>query len=123
VEDLRVSPFYQTSLRVEQDVALVAGELQGLSVKRMVAEERFLELFNLQHLALLDPARVLVRDDPTARIVILVDALDELRYTSGRDTILDWVISCPELPPNVRFLLTTRPDEPLLDAFRKRQVR
>jgi tetratricopeptide (TPR) repeat protein len=123
VEDLRVSPFYQTTLRVEQDVALVAGELQGLSIRRMVAEERFLELSNLQHLALLDPARVLAREDPTGRIVVLVDALDELRYTSGRDTILDWLISCPELPPNVRFLLTTRPDKPLLDAFRKRQRR
>jgi acetyl esterase/lipase len=123
VEDLRVSPFYQTSVRVEQDVALVSGELQGLSVKRMVAEERFLELSNLQHLALLDPARVLGRDDPTARIVVLVDALDELRYTSGRDTILDWLVSCPELPQNVRFLLTTRPDEALLATFRNRQGR
>jgi tetratricopeptide (TPR) repeat protein len=123
VEDLRVSPFYQTSVRVEQDVALVSGELEGLSVARMVVEERFLELSNLQHLALLDPARVLGRDDPAARIIILVDALDELRYTSGRHTILDWLVSCPELPQNVCFILSTRPDKALLDAFRKRQGR
>jgi hypothetical protein len=123
VDDLHVSPFYRTSIRVEQDATVVVGELQGLSARRMVAEERFLELSNLQHLALLDPARVLERDDPAARIVILVDALDELRYTLGRDTILDWLASCPELATNVRFLLTARPDEPLLDAFRNRQGR
>ena len=126
VEDLSVSPFYTTSLRVEQEAGLVAGELAGISVGRLVAEERFLDLENLQYLALLDPAQVLLREEPDARLVLLIDALDELRYRArseraGRGSTLDWLAACPELPANVRVLLTSRRDERLLDLFRHRQ--
>jgi len=120
VRDLAVSPFYQTALKVEQSVRLVAGELVGLSVNRLVAEERFLEIGNLQHLALLDPAQLLLEEDPGAQIVIVVNAVDELRYYPGRGSLLEWLIGCPELPANVRFLLTSR-SEPLLDAFKASQ--
>lgn len=120
IEDLRASPFLQTALKVTQNVGIVAGELQGLSVKRAVIEERFLELGNLQHLALLDPAQVLLRQNPHEQIVVLVDALDELRYQPGHDSILDWLTACPELPPNVRVIVSTRP-ELLLEAFRSSQ--
>jgi hypothetical protein len=121
VEDLEVSPFYATALRVEQEAGLVAGELAGISAARLVAEERFLELANLQYLALLEPAALLLREEPDIRLVLVVDALDELRYQAGRESALDWLAACPELPANVRFLLTSRPDEPLLELFRRRQ--
>jgi len=39
-----------------------------LSVTRMVAEKRFLEIENLQYLALLDPAKVMQKEDPTGKI-------------------------------------------------------
>ena len=120
VEDLYVSPFYRTALLVEQQVKVVAGDLEGLSVRRMVTEERFLEWGNLQHLALLDPAEVLLKEDPAARIVILVDALDELRTYHGQDSILAWLATCPALPPNVCFVLSSRPDD-ALSEFRRRQ--
>ncbi|MBD0266245.1 MAG: hypothetical protein ICV78_27070, partial [Tolypothrix sp. Co-bin9] len=52
IEDLKISPFYKTALKVDQEVGLIdASELEGLSVKRMVGEPRFLELGNLQYLA------------------------------------------------------------------------
>jgi hypothetical protein len=121
VEDLYVSPFYQTSLRVEQSIGNVAGELEGISAKRLVAEPRFLELENLQHLAILDPAKVLLKEKPEARIVILVDAVDELRYYRSGDTILDWLASCPELPENVRIVISSRRDDSLLDVLRERR--
>jgi WD40 repeat protein len=121
VEDLEVSPFYETALHVEQEAGLVAGELAGIEAGRLVAEERFLELSNLQYLALLDPAELLLAEEPEARIVILVDALDELRYQRGDESALDWLAACPQLPANVRFLLTSRPDERLLEVFRRRQ--
>jgi hypothetical protein len=121
VEDLEVSPFYETALRVEQEAGLVAGELAGISVGRLVAEERLLELANLQYLALLDPAELLLRSDPEARLVILIDALDELRYQPAGESTLDWLAACPELPANVRLVLTSRPDERLLELFRRRQ--
>ena len=120
VQDLHVSPFYRTALRVEQEADIVAGELVGLSVKSLVTEPRFLELGNLAHLALLDPAQALLQEDPTARIVVAVDALDELRYYQGQDSLLSWLATCPELPPNLRFILTSRPEE-LLVVFRRRQ--
>jgi WD40 repeat protein len=121
VGDLEVSPFYETAIRVEQQAGTVAGDLTGITAGRLVAEERFLEVANLQFLALLDPAEVLLREEPDARIVILVDALDELRYHSRGESALDWLAACPQLPANVRFLLTSRPDERLLELFRRRQ--
>ena len=121
VEDLEVSPFYATALLVEQEAGLVAGELAGISVGRLVMEPRLLELANLQHLALLDPAELLLREEPDVHLVILVDALDELRYQTGAESALDWLSACPVLPANVRFLLTSRPDERLLELFRARQ--
>jgi tetratricopeptide (TPR) repeat protein len=120
VEDLKVSPFYQTALKVEQDVQIVAGELVGISIKRMVTEKHFLETGNLQYLALLDPATALLKEDPEARIVLLVDALDELRYHPGQDNILKWLAACPRLPDNVRIVLTSRPDE-MLNRFKRSQ--
>lgn len=117
VEDLRVSPFWQTALKVEQNVRLAAGELTGLSVKRLTIEPRLLDLDNLQYPALLDPAMAWQKEDPAGRLVILVDALDELRFRPGPDNILEWLATCPELPGNVRFILTSRPDERLLRPF------
>jgi WD40 repeat protein len=121
VEDLAVSPFSETALRVEQEAGLVGGGLVGIEAGRLVAEERLLELSNLQHLALLDPAALLLAEAPDARLVILVDALDELRYHPAGESALDWLASCPELPVNVRFILTSRPDERLLERLRASQ--
>ena len=115
------SPFHKTAISVQQKANLVAGELVGLSVKQMVTEPRLLKLANLHHLALVDPAQRLARNDPGAQIVILVDGLDELRYFSGEEGILYWLTTCPELPDNVRLVLTSRPDDELLREFRGRQ--
>lgn len=122
IDDLQISPFFQTSLKVKQKVGIQAGELVGISIRRAVVEERFLELDNLQMLALFHPARALRRAGSPEKIVILVDALDELRYQPGGDHILKWLASCPELPANVRFVLSSRPDDELLAVFRGAQA-
>jgi hypothetical protein len=62
VEDLLVSPFHETAIRVEQHAGVVEGDLVGISATRMTLEPRLLELSNLQYLALLDPAEVLAFD-------------------------------------------------------------
>lgn len=118
VEDLLVSPFHDTAIRVEQHAAVVEGDLVGISANRMIDNPRLQELSNLQYLALLDPAEVLAEQDPAARIVVLVDALDEIRYGLRGEDVLAWLTSCPELPSNVRFVLTSRPDADLLSSFR-----
>ncbi len=122
IEDLKVSPFYQTALRVEQHVQIAAGELVGVSIKHLIAQPRLQETGNLQYLALIDPAKVLLAEQAAERIVILVNALDELRYLPGGESLLDWLVGCPELPNNVRFVLTSRPDPALLDGFRQSQA-
>jgi WD40 repeat protein len=119
VQDLRASPFYITALEVSQHGGVVEGELVGISAARVTAEPRLLELSNLQYLALLDPAQVLVGQDPEAQVVVLVDALDEVRYGLSGENVLSWLAACPELPTNVRFVLTSRPDPDLLDSFRR----
>jgi tetratricopeptide (TPR) repeat protein len=121
VKDLYISPFYRTAIRIEQDAGIVSGSLEGLSANRVVAEKRFLDVGNLQYLALFDPASALLLQDPSEQIVILLDALDELRYQPGENSVLHWLARCPEMPPNVRFVLTSRPDDDLLRAFRNGQ--
>jgi hypothetical protein len=119
VQDLQASPFFVTALKVSQYGGIVEGDLVGISAARVTVEPRLLELSNLQYLALLDPAQVLVEQDPDAHLVVLVDALDEVRYSLSGENVLSWLADCPELPPNVRFVLTSRPDPDLLGSFRR----
>ena len=72
---------------------------------------------------LLDPAQLLAERAPTARIVILVDALDEIRRGVSGETIRDWLTACPELPANIRIVLSSRPDADLLRTFRDNKAR
>jgi TPR repeat protein len=117
-DKLRASPFYQTALRVKAGADLVKGELIGISAGEITPEPRLLELSNLQHVALLDPARALADRDPAAQIVMLVDALDEIRWGLRGESVLDWLAAAPELPANLRFVLSCRPDPGLLGQFR-----
>jgi hypothetical protein len=121
IAELIASPFYQTSLQVSQQVDIQSGELVGLSVGRLIPEPRFMELNNLQFLALLNPAELLYQLDPQQRLVVQIDALDELRYSASEGSLLHWLADLPELPENLRFVLTSRPDEALLDDFHRRQ--
>jgi hypothetical protein len=109
IDDLQVSPFYHTAIRVRQSVASLAGSLIGLEISRATLEPRLLELGALSHLALLDPASVLARKLPDEKIVVLIDALDEVMTMLGTMTVLDWLETVEELPPNIRFVLSSRP--------------
>jgi hypothetical protein len=121
VQDLQVSPFYRTAKLVEQKAESVAGQMIGIVADRATLDPRLLEPLNLLHLALLDPAAALKKQQPKARLVVLVDALDELRYQGPGETLLSAMAGWPELPDNVRFVLTSRADDDLLRVFRQRQ--
>lgn len=116
IEDLAVSPFYRTAIRVQQQVSTLSGGLVGVEIARATVEPRLLEPATLGQLALLDPARVLARRHPGETIVVLIDALDEVLATTGTTTVLDWLEALPDPDPNVRFVLTSRPDR-RIDAF------
>ncbi|MFI9007541.1 hypothetical protein ACIGNX_09960 [Actinosynnema sp. NPDC053489] len=124
VDVWRVSPFRHTALRVAQRADVVAGDVVGVEVGLVVSETRSLPVPDLQEFALLEPARRLAQDEPDALVVVLVDALDELRFRAtgaeGAD-VLDWLAEAPELPANVRVVASARPDDRLLERFRRGQ--
>ena len=82
------SPFCRTSLQVSPHSEVPEGQPIGVSADQMTLEPRLLEVSNLQYSALLDPAAALADQDPTARIVVLIDALDEIRYSVRDEDIL-----------------------------------
>ncbi len=108
IDDLKVSPFYRTAIRVQQNVQGLSGGLVGVEIAQASLEPRLLELDLLSHLALLDPAALLARQHPDDTIVVLVDALDELLALTGRSSVLDWLETGAALPPNIRVVLTSR---------------
>ena len=114
IEDLKVSPFYREAvLRLEQDVVSVRGSLVGIEVMGATLEPRLLQPDNLAHLALIDPALALLAQRPDETIVVLVDALDEIAAPGTSTDLLDWIAHGPALPPNVRFVLSSRPSDRL----------
>ena len=57
-----------------------------------------------------------------ALILLVIDGLDELRYHRHGTDLLDWLVRCPELSGSLRVVLTSRPDDQLLQAFRASQA-
>ncbi|MDK9494214.1 hypothetical protein QEZ40_000083 [Streptomyces katrae] len=121
IEDLTVSPFHRTAtLVVEQTADLLGGSVLGLEIGTAHLEPRLLAPDNLAQLALVGPARVLLAQDPEARIVILLDALDEAAESGdgngggppssrGGGDLLHWLATNAVLPPNVSVVVSSRP--------------
>jgi hypothetical protein len=122
VKRLTTSPFYQKVLQIEQHVQANAGKVMGLRVDELVIETRLLSMEDLLHLALIDPARALERIDAKRQIVVLIDALDEISYHPTIENIRTWLTNCPQLPENIRFVLTSRPPGEALKFFCDKQA-
>ena len=122
VKRLTASPFYQKVLDIEQQVFKAAGKTVGLRIEEFVVDSRLLSAEDLVYLALIQPAEALERIDPGQQIVILIDALDEIRYHATTENILAWLTNCPDLPENIRFVLSSRPADEALNVFRTRQA-
>jgi hypothetical protein len=122
VKRLIASPFYQRVLHIEQQVIRNNGRVVGLQIENLIIEPRLLSVEDLLHLALFLPAAGLERVDPEQQIVILIDALDEIRYQKTSNNILSWLTNCPELPDNIRFVLTSRPSDEELKLFCSKQA-
>jgi tetratricopeptide (TPR) repeat protein len=115
------SPFCRKTIEISQRVTRNKGKITGIQIDELVADQWSLPIPDLQNMALIAPAREMAKSQPDAQIVILIDALDELRYHPTEDTILNWLTGCPELPGNVRFVLTSRPPDDALLAFCEKQ--
>jgi hypothetical protein len=108
ITDLQASPFYRVAIRAEQEIRHAAGKATGVEIGRLVAEPRQMSMQDLQYLGLLDPADFLNQTNPKARIVVLVDALDELRYSPAEEGVLRALCKMPDMPHNLRFMVTSR---------------
>jgi hypothetical protein len=109
IEDLTISPFRSTALRVEQNIGTLAGNLIGIEIARANLEPRMLQPDVLAELALFGPATALAGQRPGQIIVVLIDGLDEAIASREVQTILDWLERFPEASSNVRFVLSSRP--------------
>jgi hypothetical protein len=121
VDRMLASPFYQAVLEIHQQVQAAGGSLIGLRVGEWVTNPHLIPLSDLLAMALIEPGRVLLNLQPDLRLVILVDALDELRYHSEGEQFLSWLAALPALPANLSFLLTSRDDPALLSNLRGSQ--
>ncbi|MDA9396264.1 hypothetical protein WN73_37755 [Bradyrhizobium sp. CCBAU 45394] len=121
VERLRASPFHQAAIRISQTVERAAGKLIGLSVGEWITDPRLLAVDDLQEMGLFAPARRLARVEPSAQLVILVDAVDELAFGEAEGNLLEWLANGPDLPNNVRIVVSCRPAYRQLDLFTERR--
>ncbi|MFE6175301.1 hypothetical protein [Streptomyces sp. NPDC056464] len=110
---ITANPFKPLSVRIRQRVEMLEGRSTGITTDRLDADPELMDPRQLQRLALFDPARALLKKDPGARIVVIIDALDELDepHVPGLrpDTVTGWLANCPTPPDNVRIMATSRP--------------
>jgi hypothetical protein len=116
------SPFYRSVIQIQQHVESIKGNVIGLRVDELWLEPRSLDPGSLQFMALIDPATARLKSHPNEQIVILIDALDEIRYHQRTENILAWLTNCSALPENIRFVLTSRPPDAALELFCAKQA-
>lgn len=118
IERIVASPFRRKVVDIQQDVKENRRTaVTGVQIGEIYQDVRLVPIEDLQYMALFDPAIALARINPDQQIVILIDALDELSYGDLNGTLVQWLTKCPELPPNVRFVLTARPNTSELELF------
>ncbi|GHO93811.1 hypothetical protein KSF_038590 [Reticulibacter mediterranei] len=125
IKNFFASPFSKRTLAITQEVDVAGGEAEALTIENFISDQYLLDIDRLKLLALLGPARALQKENSDERIIILVDALDELQNGDKQQSILNWLTNCavdtPEFPSNLQFILTSRPDDKLLERFKERQ--
>lgn len=84
--------------------------INRLDVSRDAPEDAF-------NRAVREPLEALLHNEFDQQIVILVDALDEALSYSGSTNIVSLLTHLNELSPRVRFILTSRPDSGVENAF------
>jgi tetratricopeptide (TPR) repeat protein len=85
------------------------AEIKGVMIENLdLAGLNPQEAFNR---AVLEPLRMVYDQEFDEPITVLVDALDESLAHVGRVTIVELLSGLEDLPSQVRFILTSRPDE------------
>ncbi|WP_461331006.1 hypothetical protein [Bradyrhizobium diazoefficiens] len=123
IGSLIANPFRATSIAATVEVEEVEGRVASVEIERLIEDGRLLPVADLLRMGLLDPLTKLERRGSGERITILIDALDETRFSQGPDDAISFLSTLPELPGNVRIIATSRPDAAIADLLRRDDVR
>lgn len=100
----------QTAGEIRDHGKQIGVNIENLTMSSVSAEDAFV-------LAIREPLAILASRQPDARVVILVDALDEALVYSGQTNIVTLLAQTAGLPSNVRFLLTSRQEPRVENEF------
>ncbi len=119
-DKVRLEPFKKDLARIESHINVTGtnnGPINGVAVGHDGdAESAFSDLVHT-------PLQQLYAQGFDRDVFILVDALDEARQFTGKISIADLVTLAEGMPARVRFLLTSRPDQELLDRIPVEELR
>jgi hypothetical protein len=97
-------------MHVEQNVERVAAGGQAIGIYIRSLDLRGLNADDAFLIAVRQPLEALVRSAPEGKVVILVDGLDEAQRYEGTVNIVELLTQSADLPSEVRFVITSRPD-------------
>ena len=124
IGSLIANPFRATSIAATVEVEEVEGRVTSVEIDRLIEDGRLLPVADLLRMGLLDPLAKLERRGSGERITILIDALDETRFSQGPDDAISFLSTLPELPGMfVRMIATSRPDAAIVELLRRSDVR
>ncbi len=108
---------WQTRIDVQQQIDYNSGHVIGVNIEHLnlsgvSPEDAFLRVVR-------EPLEQLFRQSPAERVFILVDALDEALLYKGDLNIVSLVSEADFLPDCVRFLVTSRREDNVLDYLRR----
>ncbi len=110
----------QIRIVVRQEIGELHGSAVGVVIERLdlsgiAPEDGFTRTVR-------EPITALLEENPALQLCILVDALDEALLYSGPVGIVALLAQNADLPDRVRFIVTGRPDERILNAFTSARV-
>src|SRR5262249_48344293 len=105
---------YGTTVQVEQYAEENRGNMVAVHIDTLILGG--VNPQGVYNRALREPLDEWLGKDPTQRLLILVDALDEA-LTFGHPSIVTLLAGSNDLPRGVRFLLTSRNDPRVTDQF------
>jgi hypothetical protein len=106
----------KVQINVTQQIQEVSGSATGVNIERL--DVRSLAAEDAFRLVVREPLEKMFRQGFAEPVIVLVDALDEATGYEGRVDIPTLLRNVQTLPPQVRFLLTLRPEPDLLRPFR-----
>jgi hypothetical protein len=107
-------PFRPGGLRARLEAAVVEGRATAVEIGKMIVDVAVSHPAALEPPALLEPLAELARTHPTERVVVLLDGLDELRFRDAATDVGRWLAWHEAFPANLRIVVATRPDAPLV---------